>query len=142
MLNNAFRDVRAFHATFDQPAPDFPQPQSYTRAKQRGVWINEEVEELDTASLMSDPTERMIGQADAYLDIAYFAIGGLVELGIKPEELWNIVQRANMAKRHLVNGELVAVKNAVGKIIKPEGWVAPEPLLAAEIERQSALGRQ
>jgi predicted HAD superfamily Cof-like phosphohydrolase len=66
------------------------------------------------------------------LDIIYFAVGGLVELGIKPEALWNIVQNANMAKLH--DGK--AVYHPDGKVKKPDDWQEPEPLLRAEVERQ------
>lgn len=135
-LLKAFSDVREFHRTFDQPAPEKPTAQPEARARQRGVWVREECDELDEATALPCPLARTIGQADAYLDIIYFGIGGLVELGVEPSALWDIVHAANMAKRHSVNGELVAVKNEVGKIIKPEGWVAPEPAMQAEVERQ------
>lgn len=35
-------------------------------------------------------------QADAMIDLIYFALGTLVEMGIKPDELFDIIQKANM----------------------------------------------
>lgn len=137
-LINAFRDVRDFHQAFGQPAPVAPEAQEVGRAKQRGIWIREECDELDEVTTLEDPKARLIGQVDAYLDILYFAIGGLVECGVEPTILFNIVHAANMAKLHDIDGVKTPVKNEVGKVIKPAGWVAPEPALQEEIERQMA----
>jgi len=151
MLSKALAAVRAFHIAFGQPAPDAPTSQTLEQADRRAAWIREEADELqdDTAQNLYDPSEfddvndayeaevdLITVQADAYIDGLYFNLGGLVELGLDPEPLFQIVQDANMAKRHLVNGELVAVKNGMGKVIKPEGWQDPHSLLRAEVERQ------
>jgi predicted HAD superfamily Cof-like phosphohydrolase len=152
MLSKALAAVRAFHIAFGQPAPDVPSPQTQEQADRRAAWIREEADELseDTASVVyfdapefadvNDAYQAKVDlitvQADAYIDGIYFNLGGLVELGIDPDPLFQIVQDANMAKRHLVNGELVAVKNDQGKVIKPEGWQDPHLLLRAEIDRQ------
>lgn len=124
-LDKAFDDVKEFNVAFEQRNPDLPSPQTMDEVVRRAKWVNDEVFELLEAKTLVD-------QADAYIDIAYFAIGGLVELGIKPEALWNIVHAANMAKLH--DGK--AVKSADGKVIKPEGWERPEPKLEAEVNRQ------
>lgn len=131
-LNKLYKDVNEFHKAFRHPAPDKPQAQSREKAQKRGKWINDEVDELNEASELENEVDRAVGQADAYIDIIYFAVGGLVELGIEPEALWNIVQEANMNKLH--DGK--PVYHPDGKIKKPSGWVAPEPLLRAEVERQ------
>lgn len=131
-LDKSFKDVKDFHKAFNHPAPEKPTPQGIVRASNRSKWVKEECDELIEATKLEDDVERIVGQADAYIDIIYFAVGGLVELGIKPEALWNIVQTANMAKLH--DGK--AVYHPDGKIKKPDGWVAPEPLLKAEVIRQ------
>lgn len=126
-LERAFCDVRRFHKTFGVHAPDEPQAQSSFLVERRIGFITEELGELAAAETLTD-------QADAYLDIAYFAMGGLVELGIEPSRLWDIVQAANMAK--LWADGKPRLREPDGKIIKPEGWERPEPLLEAEIQRQ------
>lgn len=128
-LDNAYNDVRKFHLAFKHNAPETPTRQTPEQAKKRGKWINDEVEELLEADTLVD-------QADAYLDILYFALGGLVELGIRPQPLFEIVQAANMAKLGPNGPEY----HPDGKIKKPEGWVAPEPLLQKEVARQIRLG--
>lgn len=125
-MNKLFDDVREFHLAFNHPAPFKPVLLDASRVGKRADWMREEVDELVQAKTVVD-------QADACIDIIYFAIGTLVELGVKPEGLWNIVQAANMAK---LGPDGKPLYHPDGKTKKPEGWEAPEPKLAAEIERQ------
>lgn len=127
-LDQAMAMVRDFHRVMGQPHPAKPTRQPLGRAKTRGKWIRTETHELTNARTIVD-------QADAYIDGLYFCLGGLVELGIDPSPLLEIAHAANMAK---VQPDGTVHRRADGKIIKPEGWVAPEPLMAAEIERQIA----
>lgn len=129
-LNKLYEDVKTFHLAFEHPAPDKPQLQPLDRADKRGGWINDEVQELRDARTPVD-------QADAYIDIIYFAVGGLVELGIEPGPLWDIVQNANMAK---IWPDGKPHFHPDGKVMKPEGWEAPEPQLIKEVLRQMGFG--
>ena len=61
------------------------------RALSRGKWMNEEVAEFLVA-------EDIYEQADAMIDLIYFALGTLVEMGLEADELFDIVQQANMSK--------------------------------------------
>jgi predicted HAD superfamily Cof-like phosphohydrolase len=70
-------------------------------------------------------------QADAMIDLIYFALGTLVEMGIPPEELFDAVQEANMNK--LWSDGKPRFRED-GKIIKPEGWRPPEPELKKIID--------
>jgi predicted HAD superfamily Cof-like phosphohydrolase len=125
-IAEAYKDVHNFHRVFDHPRNFTPTMQPHSRKEARADWIDEEVRELREASTLFDA-------ADAYLDIAYFAIGGLVEMGINPGELWRIVHAANMAK---VQPDGSVKRREDGKIIKPEGWVPPDDRLKTEIARQ------
>jgi predicted HAD superfamily Cof-like phosphohydrolase len=125
-IAEAYRDVHEFHKVFDHPRNFIPTRQPEDRKTARADWIAEEVQELRDAF-------DILGQADAYLDIAYFAIGGLVEMGVNPGELWRIVHGANMAK---VFPDGSVHRREDGKIIKPEGWTPPDEKLAAEVIRQ------
>ncbi|HLI64810.1 MAG TPA: hypothetical protein VKU90_00480 [Caulobacteraceae bacterium] len=128
-IDRAFEDVRAFHLAFGAPAPDGPGPLERERVLARAAWIEEEVQELREATTIAD-------QADAFIDVIYFAVGGLVNMGIRPGPLWDIVQAANMAK--LWPDGRPRYRDGDGKVIKPLGWEDPGPKLAAEIERQIA----
>ena len=124
----AMRDVREFHRVFDHPMSDMPISQTPFLRDRRADFIQSEVEELRLAGT------DLVEQADAYIDILYFAFGGLVEMGLDPSPLWNIVHGANMAK---VGPDGRVIKDLVtGKALKPEGWQNPGPLLRAEIARQ------
>ncbi len=125
-MKNAYQDVHDFHRVFSHPANFTPVLQPDGRKHARADWIAEEVQELRDATTVMD-------QADAYIDIIYFAIGGMVEIGVDPGPLWDIVHGANMAK---VQPDGSVKRRADGKIVKPEGWEAPDDKLRAEIERQ------
>lgn len=131
-ISALYRDVRDFHVTFGHPYSDTPVLQPKDRVEARADWIAEEVQELRDATTIVD-------QADAYIDALYFAIGGLVEIGVEPSRIWAIVHGANMAK---VQSDGSVKRREDGKIQKPEGWIAPEPLIVAEIKRQRGLTAQ
>jgi predicted HAD superfamily Cof-like phosphohydrolase len=130
-IDRAWEDVRAFHLAFGYPAPEAPELLHAELVERRAAWIEEEAEELREATSVAD-------QADAFIDIIYFALGGLVDLGARPERLWDIVQNANMAK--LWPDGRAHHRPGDGKVMKPEGWQDPGPLLQAEIERQRRDG--
>lgn len=125
-MRYAYLDVHAFHRVFDHPRNFTPVLQPADRVEARADWIDEEVRELRDSTTIAD-------QADAYIDIIYFAVGGLVEMGVNPENLWSIVHNANMAK---VWPDGSVRRREDGKIIKPDGWIAPDTLIEAEIQRQ------
>lgn len=118
--------VREFHHAFSHPVADSPVNLSEERAITRSGWMLEELEEFTTA-------ETVVDRADAMIDLIYFALGTLIEMGVRPGSLFQIVQAANMAKLHADGKPRYRADN---KVLKPEGWVAPEPQIAAEIERQ------
>jgi len=135
-LDHAFMQVREFHREFGHPAADVPTLMDGTRAKVRAKWMKSEIDEF------LDPNKQTItDQCDAMLDLIYFALGTLVEIGVLPQPLMDIVHiEGNMKKLHIgEDGVGRVVKNADGKVVKPAGWVAPEPLLEAEIERQKRV---
>jgi predicted HAD superfamily Cof-like phosphohydrolase len=51
-------------------------------------------------------------------DLLYVTVGAFIALGLPYEEVWDLVQKSNMAKTAGHRAEN-------GKWIKPEGWVAP-----------------
>lgn len=124
-LNDAYRDVRAFHTAFNAPHPQTPVMIEPERAAARADWMREEIDEFLEAATLTD-------QADAMIDLLYFALGTMVEMGVPPQELFDIVQKANMTKLW-PDGKPHYRED--GKVIKPVGWQAPEPQLEAVIQR-------
>lgn len=133
---DAFYDaMRDIHKTFNTPANDRPAPLEEFYRKRREDWVVSEVEELREAAIAEvGYDDAIIAQADAFLDISVFAMGGLVEQGVRPGKLLGIVLRSQYAK--LWEDGLPRIREEDGKWIKPPTWVAPEPEMAAEIERQ------
>ncbi|WP_167483601.1 AP2 domain-containing protein [Paenibacillus xylanexedens] len=159
-----FMKVREFQKAFNCPAPEMPTPLDDKLVTNRANFIMEEVVELLYASSDGDklkfndfvhnlinsiydtydkqltkpfPEDRLIGQVDALIDIKYFAEGGLVETSVIPDKIFDIVHSANMQKLFSDGNPHY---NEVGKVIKPDGWEAPEPKIEEEIKRQIDLG--
>jgi len=133
-MNKQFDDVKEFHKKFGHPISETPVSLTIDRAKKRYSWILEEINEFLEAAEQQDIVE----QADAMIDTIYFALGALVEMGVKPDPLFNIVQQANMSKLW-EDGR--PHYNEMGKTIKPSTWVDPHPKLKEEIEKMKKANR-
>ncbi|HYH01612.1 MAG TPA: HAD family hydrolase [Bacillota bacterium] len=124
-MNRQYEQVKQFHTQFQSPYADEPKLLSADRVEKRYQWMLEEINEFKAAQTIDE-------QADAVIDLIYFALGAMVEMGVKPESLFEIVHQANMSKiwedgkPHFENG----------KVIKPPTWIDPKPLLIEAINQQ------
>ena len=124
-MKKEWNDVREFHEKFGHPVAGVPKMVDKKRALSRGKWMNEEVAEFLVA-------EDIYEQADAMIDLIYFALGTLVEMGLEADELFDIVQQANMSKLWPDGKPHYNPKD--GKVIKPADWQDPAPKIKAYIE--------
>ncbi|MEB6232478.1 pyrophosphohydrolase domain-containing protein [Mammaliicoccus sciuri] len=163
---NPYRDVKEFHKAFNHPVAEVPTAITSERAQQRADYLVEELVEFLWASVAGDEieTEAMINelvrnaykamnkcfakgsfpkeeillhQTDALNDVSYINYGSIVETGVNPKPIFDIIQNANMNKLG-ADGKPI-LHPVTKKIMKPEGWeekYQPEPLIKAEIERQ------
>ncbi|MFP7480217.1 HAD family hydrolase [Terribacillus saccharophilus] len=127
-MNKQFEMVKQFQKAMEQPVAEKPTVMDAPRRCARYNYMGEELQEF-----LSAKTE--VDQADAMIDLIYLAIGTLVELGVKPERLFEIVHEANMSK--LWQDGKPRFRESDGKVLKPPHFVRPEPLLQEEIERQT-----
>ena len=88
--------VLEFHKVFEHPIGDIAKALSIKRGLQRHSYMKEELQEFHDAVEAEDVVE----QVDACLDIIYFALGTLVELGLsdKYEALFANIQASNISK--------------------------------------------
>jgi predicted HAD superfamily Cof-like phosphohydrolase len=128
-MQKQFEMVKQFQLAMNQPVAVKPTVMHEVRQMQRYEYMAEELMEFIGSS-------ELVDQADAMIDLIYLAIGTLVELGVKPEPLFQIVQNANMSK--LWEDGKPRLNPETNKVMKPSTFVRPEPLLQAEIERQIA----
>lgn len=127
-------DIREFHRVFARtPHPTVPTLLTPYQVERRVTWCAEEGQETREATTIA-------GQADGWIDMIYFALGGLDEMGLDPSPLWDIVHAANMAKRQ-PDGS-VRRDPVTGKTLKPADWQDPGPLIEAEIDRQIAAAQR
>ncbi len=124
-MKKEWSGVKEFHEKVGHPCPEQPVMIDTKRALSRGKWMNEEVAEFLGAKDIYE-------QADAMIDVIYFALGTMVEMGLEADELFDIVQSANMAKLFPDGKPHYNPKD--GKVIKPEGWEDPAPKIRAYID--------
>lgn len=125
-MDREWSKVKEFQLKFGHPVSEYPKQMEHERVIKRYHWMLEEINEFVGA-------EDIVEQADAMIDVIYFALGTLVEMGIKPDSLFDIVQAANMAK---LWSDGKPHYNAEGKTVKPDTWEDPHYKLEKEIRRQ------
>ncbi len=125
-IHHEWQLVKEFHEKFGHPVSDKPQFMPKERAEKRYAWMLEEINEFIEA-------EDLVEQSDAMIDLIYFTLGTLVEMGVKPEKLFEIVHKANLSKLW-EDGK--PHFNEMGKTIKPSGWEDPHEKLQEEINSQ------
>lgn len=125
-IDSEWNKVKEFHEAFSHPISNVPVLLDDDRKKKRYSWMLEEINEFLDA-------EDIHEQADAMIDLIYFALGTMVEMGVKSERLFDIVHIANMSK---LWSDGVPHFNADGKVIKPHDWIDPYLRIQEEIEKQ------
>jgi predicted HAD superfamily Cof-like phosphohydrolase len=113
MMTNVFEDVNKFGSACDQPA-------SEANYKMYLDLIREETDELEEAIQDNDKVE----QLDALVDILVVTVGAIRAAGWDGEGAWKEVMATNFAKIDPTTGKVI--KREDGKVLKPEGWSAPQ----------------
>ena len=112
-MTNPFKDIDTFHTACDQE----PSPENYAMYLSL---IKEEYDELITAIFDDDKVE----QLDALVDILVVTMGAIRAGGMDGEGAWKEVMDTNFTKIDPETGKVR--KREDGKVLKPEGWKAPE----------------
>ena len=112
-MTNPFKDIETFGTACDQPA-------SEANYKMYLDLIREETDELEEAIQDNDKVE----QLDALVDILVVTMGAIRAAGWDGEGAWKEVMDTNFAKIDPDTGKVI--KRADGKVLKPEGWKAPQ----------------
>jgi predicted HAD superfamily Cof-like phosphohydrolase len=115
-VTNPFRDQEKFMKACDQTVdgPAGPQFDMYCSL------IEEEHTELKQALADNDDVEVL----DALIDILVVTIGAIHSMGADGEGAWKEVMSTNFAKIDKETGKVR--KREDGKVLKPQGWTAPE----------------
>ncbi len=129
MRMNYTSTVREFTLACNDNLPEYPIQISPTQISFIKQMIDDEMRELSEAGTVPE-------QADALIDAIYYLCDCAVKHGINLDPLFSIVHAANMEK--VINGKVIRRED--GKIMKPEDWQDPKPLLEGEISRQLADG--
>ena len=112
-MTNPFKDINTFHTACDQE-PSYENYHMYLSL------IDEEYNELHEALEANDRVE----QLDALVDILVVTMGAIRAGGFDGEGAWKEVMDTNFAKIDPETGKVR--KREDGKVLKPEGWKAPE----------------
>ena len=112
-MTNPFKDIDTFQTACDQE----PSVENYAMYLDL---ITEEYSELKDAIEQNDRVE----QLDALVDILVVTMGAIRAGGFDGEGAWKEVMDTNFAKIDPNTGKVR--KREDGKVLKPEGWKAPE----------------
>ena len=112
-MTNPFEDIERFGSACDQE----PSEANY---KMYLDLIREETDELEEAIQDNDKVE----QLDALIDILVVTMGAVRAAGWDGEAAWKEVMDTNFAKIDPTTGKVI--KREDGKVLKPEGWQAPQ----------------
>jgi|GEM_PF-2170625 len=102
----------------------------------------QETKEFMESCLHTDPSKHtsdrtkinlIAEQADGCVDAYYYMLNAFCKKGVDLSAIFNVVHNANMAKKDPKSGKFIR-RESDGKILKPEGWQAPD--IVAEIRRQ------
>ncbi|MFT5201738.1 MAG: putative HAD superfamily Cof-like phosphohydrolase [Candidatus Aldehydirespiratoraceae bacterium] len=109
--------------------PSSPRLMDNTAVEFIAEMVNDELQELREAT-------DLVEQADALVDAIYYICDTAVRHGMNLDRVFEVVHGANMQK--VVDGRVI--RRDDGKIMKPEGWQDPAPLLLDELGRQQRDG--
>lgn len=121
--------VKEFSDACNDDNPATPILMTPTAVEFIAEMVNDELEELREATDVAE-------QADALVDAIYYICDTAVRHGMNLDRVFDIVHGANMQK--VVDGRVI--RRDDGKILKPEGWQDPGPLLLDEVARQEREG--
>jgi predicted HAD superfamily Cof-like phosphohydrolase len=119
-MKNLLNDVAAFHKACDVPILEVPTIPPMARQELRLDLISEEYRE--TINALGEAN--IVAIADGIADLIYVLVGTALEYGIPLDRVWNEVQRTNMTKIDINTGKVR--KREDGKVLKPDGWKAPD----------------
>jgi len=111
-MTNPFQDQASFMRACDQTV-------GVENRNQYALYldlIREEVQELEDS-------RHPVSDLDALIDILVVTIGAIHSMGADAEGAWNEVMRSNLDKIDPESGTVL--KRGDGKVLKPEGWTAP-----------------
>lgn len=121
MTMNPFNMVNEFHVdVLKNPPPAFPITDIDPKIAQDTIaFLYEEIQEYVDAVIANDKGEA----ADALVDLIYFAMGALLQMGVDPHKAFQIVHHANMAKSR---GVKEGREDIAHDASKPDDWTAPD----------------
>ena len=117
-MSNMYTDVKEFQTAVGQHVGERPEFPNGDERVLRMRLLKEEFDEYNQGEYNND----LENIAKELADIIYIVCGTAVSYGIPLDRVFEEVHRSNMAK--LVDGK--PVRRDDGKILKPEGWTAPD----------------
>lgn len=117
-MKDALQKLKDFHLLFDGSIASYPHEVGFDEMRLRKDLLLEECDEAIEA--LEEGTLSEIAKELA--DVIYVAIGTAVVYGIPIDKVFDAVHESNMAKAP----EGVVKRRADGKVLKPEGWKAPD----------------
>lgn len=90
--------------------------------------------DAESLDVVSNPKGEinLVEAADALGDLVYVTKGSAHTLGVPIDDITGVIHWANMEKLDPITGK--PINDEYGKVIKPDGWVAPDAMIALHLE--------
>jgi hypothetical protein len=119
MMTKVFTDVSVFMKACGQKYPSDPTETNNELSLLYKELFEEEYKEFQEAFEANDNTETI----DACFDMIWVIVGYMKARGWDCEKIWDEGATSNLVKIDKKTGEVIRRED--GKILKPEGWKAP-----------------
>lgn len=125
------RDVHEFHEKFGLTTEYAKTPSiaNVDLMRFRAKFLKEEAEEFSEAIEDGNLTKAF----DALIDLVYVALGTVLLMNVPWLKGWKIVHFANMQKVR-AKKESESTRQSTYDVVKPIGWVKPDPILFAAVQ--------
>jgi len=125
------RDVHDFHQKFGlvDAYASTPSINNKELMEFRAKFLVEEAEEFAEAIREN----HLVKAFDALIDIVYVALGTALMMNVPWLKGWQAVHFANMQKVRVLRKEQSGRRSQYD-VVKPSGWISPEPVLGALIQ--------
>lgn len=125
------RDVHEFHEKFQLTGEyaKTPSIDNMELMRFRAKFLKEEADEFAEAI----EGGHLVKAFDALIDIVYIALGTALMMNVPWLKGWSVVHFANMQKVRAAKPE-ESTRRSTYDVVKPVGWISPEPTLHALIQ--------
>ena len=135
-MSTNFELVGQFRRKMQLPMSTYPHLLHTDQTSYFARFIMEELSEY----LKANEEGSLVDAADALVDLVYITLGCAHAMGLPFDDLFDVVHNSNMQKVP-ANEHMRSLRGSQYDVVKPAGWVPPEPMMLAIIQTMQQEGK-